>query len=316
MLAWVFTLYALFGLSFTFGKLTLSHVAPFFVVALRMTISGVLLLGYAYMRHRVHCYPRKKDLWLYAQNIVTAFIIFYPVRAWGMQYMTAAKASLLCNLLPFFAALFAYIQFKERLSWNQFSGLALGFIGMIPLLLSTSSYEEFIGGPGFISWPELAVICAVAALAYSITIVQKLVRHRGCPPPLINGFSMFVGGAITLTSSTMVEPVWLRGSWKIAAVLMIGQIIISNLICSNLHATLLKHYSVTFMAFASFISPLCTIIYGYILLGETVTWHFFVSLAMIVAALALYHLNAIRNHFRGDVSRPSTQPPDTTSTFE
>ena len=211
-----------------------------------------------------------------------------------MQYVTATKAALLCNLLPFFTAIFAFFHLKEKLTMPHLVGLVVGFLGMIPLLTAESSYEELVGGISFISWPELAIIVAVAALGYSVVITQTLVKHRACPAPLVNGVSMFIGGSMAFGSSILVEDQWIRGDWKMLIILAIIQITISNLICANLHATLLRHYSATFMSFASFLSPLCTIIYGYFLLGETVTWQFFASFIVVFIGLAIYHYSEIK----------------------
>lgn len=295
MILLVIILNALFGFSFTLGKMMLLHASPFFVIGTRMMVGGVCLLSYMYMKHRTACLPRKEDFWLYAQTIFFGVYIFYSVRAWGLQYVTTTKAALLCNLLPFFTALFSYIHLKERLTLAHLIGLLCGFFGMIPILVSNSSYEDLLGGVSFVSWPEFAIMFAVGALSYSIIITQRLVKHRGCPPPLVNGVSQLVGGAMAFTSAVLVENPWIRGDWKQLLGLIIAQIIISNIICSNLHASLLRHYSATFMSFASFISPLCTIIYGYFLLNETVTWHFFLSFFMVLTGLFIYHFGEIRS---------------------
>jgi drug/metabolite transporter (DMT)-like permease len=297
MLLLVVLLYALFGFSFTLGKLMLLHATPFFIISTRMTLGGFFLLTYVYWRYPIKCYPSKADLLLYAQTTIFGVYLFNCLRAWGLQYVPTTKAALLCNLLPFFTAFFSYMHLKEKLTIYHLIGLILGFLGTIPLLMKGSSVEELIGGISFISWPELAIIAAVAALSYSLIITQKLVKHRGCPPPLVNGFSMMVGGAMAFSSSLMVESTWIRGDWKELTGLIIAQIIISNFVCSNLHATLLKTYSATFMSFASFLSPLFTIIYGYLLLNETVSWQFFASFIMVLAALLIYHYTEIKNYF-------------------
>lgn len=303
MVAWIVILYALFGLSFTIGKLLLSYASPFFIVASRMTVGGLALLGYMFFRHRFFCHPRRSDLWLYTQQMIFGILIFYCVRQWALQYVEVNKASLLCNLLPFFTATFAYFHFNEHLNKLQVFGLIIGFIGTIPLLLTETPYEKSVGGLGFISWPELAMIIAVAALGYSIIIMQTLIKHRDCPAPLVNGYCMFIGGVLSFSWATLGEPVWIRGNFTTLVLLMGGQIIISNLICSNLHATLLRHYSATVLSFSSFLSPLFTIIYGYLLFGEKVTWNFFVSFIIVISGLALYHSKEIKNWWHARTHR-------------
>lgn len=294
MWALIILLYALFGFSFTLGKLLLSYASPFFIVSARMTIGGLALLAYMFFRHRIHCQPRKSDFGLYVQQTIFGILIFYCVRQWALQYVDVNKASLLCNLLPFFTATFAYFKFKEQLNRLQILGLSLGFIGTIPLILTDSKLEQAVGGIGFISWPELAIIISVASLGYSIIIMQTLIKHRDCPAPLVNGCCMLTGGLMAFSWASLGEPIWIRGDFTTLLLLMGGQIIISNLICSNLHAILLRHYSATLLSFSSFLSPLFTIVYGYLLFGEKVTWNFFVSFVVVISGLALYHYKELK----------------------
>jgi len=294
MILQVLILYSLFGFSFTIGKMILFYASPFFIVALRMLIGGACLLTYIYAKHRIRCYPQKSDMWLYIQNAVFGTYLFYSLRAWSLQYITTTKAALLFNLFPFFTAIISYFHLKERFSIQKVFGLSLGFLGMIPLLINNSSYEDLIGGVSFLSWPELLMIAAVASLSYSTVVMQKLVKHRQCPPVLANGVSMLIGGAMALTSAMLVEPIWIRGDCKMLALLAFVQIVISNLICSNLQAHLLRHYSTTFLSLASFLSPLSAVIYGWLFFHETVTWHFFASFATVFIGLVLYHFDELR----------------------
>ncbi len=272
----------------------LFHGAPFFIIGARMLIGGACLLAYTYRNHPIHCVPRRSDWPLYAQTVIFGIYLFYTLRAWSLQYITTTKAALLMNLLPFFTAIFSYFHFQERLTTPHVLGLICGFLGMVPLFISSTPYEDLLGGISFFSWPELAMIGAVAALGYNVIIVQKLVKHRECPPTLVNGVSMMIGGIMAFISSFLVEPTWIRGNWKTLFMLILVQTVVSNLICSNLHGYLLRYYSATFMSFASFLSPLSTILYGYLFLGEIVTGYFFISFLLVVAGLAIYHWTDIR----------------------
>lgn len=296
MLILVVILYALFGLSFTLGKLMLTHAAPFFIIAARMIVGGICLLAYSYFHKEIDCKPKRENFWLHVQTIVFGIYLFYSLRSWGLQYVTTTKAALLCNLMPFFTALFSFWHFKERFTAHHIVGLIIGFVGTIPLLFSDSPYEMLAGGIGRISWPECAILIAVAALSYNVISMQKLVKHRQCSPALANGICMLFGGLMALGTSLMLEPVWIRPEGNIQTLLlqMGAQILISNLICSNLHATLLRHYSATFMSFASFLSPLCTIIYGYLWLNEKTSINFFASFFMVITGLFIYHFSDVK----------------------
>lgn len=291
----VVILYALFGFTFTLGKLTLDYASPFFIVGTRMIIGGLGLMGFIYFRHRLQCYPARVDRWYYQQLIIFGIIIPYCSRAWALQYISTTKAALLFCLAPFFTALWAYFFAKEKLTFLKLTGLIIGFLGMIPVLVNGSSVEDSLGTLGFLSLPELAIIVAVGALSYSLIIMQQLVKNRGCPPYLANATSMFIGGLFALNLSFLVETnlIKTQTSLKPFIILLGLQILISNIICSNLQAYLLKHYSSTFMSFASFLSPLCAALYGAVLFNEKFTWHYLVSFIIVIIGLALYYYDDI-----------------------
>jgi drug/metabolite transporter (DMT)-like permease len=296
MIALVIILYALFGFTFTLGKIVLSYATPLFVVATRMTIGGWALAGYAWYKHRMRCIPSRQDAWTMIQFMFFGIYFFYCTRSWALQYLTTTKAALLFNLSPFFTALFSYLLHKERLTWTKALGLSLGFLGMVPVLLDNPAAEASVGSLFNISIPEIAIIVAVAALSYSMLLMQRLVRHRACHPIMINAFSMSTGGVLALATSWAVQEVMVKPDQLINFVAVITlQIIVSNFLCSNLQGFLLKIYSPTFMALASFISPLSAALYGRFLLGEHMGPYFIVSFAMVVIGLAIYYQDEIRH---------------------
>lgn len=285
----IFLLYALFGLTFTLGKVTLNYAQPFFIVSTRMLIGGVGLLSYIYLNKRIDCYPKKNDIWYYIKATLFGIYIPYCCRAWALQYISTAKSAFLFNLMPFFTALFAYIFLKEKLNFYKILGLSFGFLGMLPILMNNTRLENTVGGIGFLSWPELITLVAVASFAYHFIVMQDLVKHRGCAPILANGISMLWGGMLAFITSIYTENCWIKGNVTTFAFLLILQIIISNIICLNLQATLLKYYSTTFMSFASFLSPLFAAFYGWLFLGEKINPIFFLSLFIVIIGLSLYY---------------------------
>jgi drug/metabolite transporter (DMT)-like permease len=280
--------YALFGLSFALGKLILNYATPIFAVGTRMIAGGLILMGYIIIRHRASCYPRLKNISAYAQLASFHVFIPYVLRLWALQYTTTIKAALLFNLMPFFTAILAYYINKERLEFWQITGLVIGFLGMIPILLTESHVKTNFISFSFISLPELAIIVSVASMSYGLIVMQKLVTTSKCPPYLANCVSMLSGGTAALWTSTLLEHHPIKaGVLPLCGVLGL-QICISNVCAVNLQAMLLKRYSSTFMAFASFLAPLFASFYGMILFGEKITWHFFASLITVAIALTLF----------------------------
>jgi drug/metabolite transporter (DMT)-like permease len=285
----IFVLYALFGFTFTLGKIILSYAQPFFIVAARMLIGGVGLMSYIYLTKKIDCYPRKTDVKFYIQATLFGILIPYCCRAWALQYISTGKSAFLFNLMPFFTALFAYIFLKEKLNRYKITGLIIGFTGMIPILITGSKLENSAGSWGFLSLPEVITLVAVASFGYHFIVMQNLVKHRGCAPILANGISMLWGGILAFSGSLLFESNWIKGDPKIFLILLFLQILISNIICLNLQAWLLTKYSSTFLSFASFLSPLFASFYGWLFLGEKITINFLLSLIIVITGLGTYY---------------------------
>jgi len=215
--------------------------------------------------------------------------VTYILRFWALNYMTSSKTCFLYNFAPFASSLFSYFLFNERMSKKKWIGLAIGFVGMIPILLSTSPVEEFIGELYFLSWPEIAILISVASHSYSWIIMRKLVRDKSYAPSMVNGVSMFTGGGLALLTSPFFEdfaPVTNVGPFIGFLALVI---LISNLICYNLYGHLLKQYTATFLSFAGFLAPIFAAFYGWLFLNETITWHFYASGTVVFIGLYIFY---------------------------
>jgi drug/metabolite transporter (DMT)-like permease len=282
-------LYAFLGLSFTLGKATLFFASPFYIVGIRMLIGGIILSVFHYFTQATQYRPHLKDWPYFMQVTLFGILIPYCLRAWGLQYVSSTKAAFLFTLTPFFTALFAYFLHKEKLSFQKSTGLMLGFVGMMPTLFTGGLDETLRGSIGLISFPELALLGAAASFGYNFIALQRLIKHRKCPAVLANTVTMLLGGVLAFSLSCVVEPVWHYKDPGIFFALLALQIVISNLICANLQASLLRTYSSTFMAFASFLVPICASFFGWIFLSEVVYPQYLISLVLVTLGLALFY---------------------------
>ena len=291
----IILMYALFASSFSVGKVLLSYSSYIFIVGIRFFLAGAVLLAYQVLWLRKRIYVKRSHLWLYAQIIILGIYSAYLFRFWGMNYLSSTKTSLLFNSAPFFAALYSYFFFNERMTPKQWVGLVIGFLGMIPILITGSPEEKQLGEFLFISWPELSIILAVALQSYSWIVFRKLVKDKNHSPMLVNSITMCAGGILALATSA-----WFEGLTPVTDAShfwgwLIYVIIVSNIICYNLYGYLLRHYSATFVSFAGFIVPFFTALYGWGFLNETITWHFYASCLIVFIGLYLFYQDELKN---------------------
>lgn len=292
----VIMLYALFASVFTISKTGLYYTQPFFFVGSRMCLAGLFMLGYFWIRHRDQI---QFDGQFFRRILrLSIFNIYFTntLEFYGLKHLTSFKTCFIYSLSPFFAALFSYFIFTEKLTSKKWVGLLIGCIGMVPILMNESGGEERMGHIFFLSWAELAVMGAAACSVYGWILLKQLVFENKRPIILVNGLSMIIGGIFALGHSYFVE------DWNPIPVTemlpfmecMLLLILVSNLICYNLYGHLLKSYSATFMSFAGFTTPLFTALFGWFFLGEVVTLSFYISTAILFAGLVLFHQEELK----------------------
>ena len=291
----IILMYALFSSSFSVGKVLLNYAPPILLVGLRMLPAGIILISYQYFRQ--HKFPSlgKQDFILYAQIVLLGIYGAYIFRFWGLKYLTSSKTALLFNASPFFTALYSYIFFNERMTQKQWFGLTIGFLGLIPILLTTSLNEQKFGELLYISWPEAAILIAVALQSYGWIAVRKLIKHNGHSPAFVNGITMALGGFLALITAPFLENVQPIEHISQFVGWLSYVIIVSNIICYNLYGYLMKHYTATFISFAGFIVPIFAALYGWGLLHEQITWHFFASCLIVFIGLYLFYQDELKS---------------------
>jgi drug/metabolite transporter (DMT)-like permease len=288
----VILLYALFASLFAFSKGTLEFSEPFFLIGSRMTFAGLLLLLHQFIWNR-KAFQFKKEHIKYL--FLLGFLCIYVTNVaeiWGIQHMVSAKACLIYSLSPFLGAAIAYIVLGETLNAKKWLGFGIGVLGLIPTFMARTQSEITAGNLAFISLPEIAMLIAVVGSVYGWTLLKKVVQEYEYSPLMANGISMTLGGIMALIHSYVSGETWspipvtdfglfLRNS--------LGMCLISNIICYNLYGYLLKRYTATFMSFAGLITPFFASFFGWVFLGETITWHFFVAVAIFSVGLTIFY---------------------------
>ena len=286
----VFLLYALFASVFTVSKYTLSAAEPFFLVGARMVLAGVLMLGYRwFQKETLHV---KKQAWMRILLLAICNIYLTNVfEFWGLKYLTSFKTCFIYSLSPFISAFLSFFLFSDTLSSKKWMGLAVGFLGFLPILLAQTHEEELAGQLWIFSWAEIAVVLACLSSVYGWIVLKQLVSENNISPILANAYSMLIGGVFAFIHSLFAE------DWKplpvhhfqpfIQGTLFL--ILVSNCICYNLYGFLLKRFSATFMSFAGLTTPLFTAILGWLVHHEVTSLSFWVSFVVVCSGLVIFY---------------------------
>lgn len=207
----------------------------------------------------------------------------------------------------------------EYLTLKKGIGLIIGFLGFMPILLATTPQEQLAGSVWWLSLPELSLLGAVFCASYG-WIVVKQIQNRGYHTVMINSLTMTAAGVAAFVTSLIVEglPIItppeaclsasaprlceLVTPYGAGVLIFVGYtivlVIIANVIAFNLYGYLLSIYSATFISFAGFVTPLFAALFGWIFLGETIGWHFILSMIIVFWGLLLFYQEELKSSAR------------------
>ncbi len=227
----------------------------------------------------------------------SAFFSIYlcnTLEFWGLQYLSAAKTCFIYSLSPFFAALFSYLHFGERMNKRKWLGLGIGFVGFLPVLLTQTGSEELLNAFSFFSWPTLAIMGAALSSVYGWVILRLTVKDQAISPLMANGSSMLLGGLLAFGHSFFSEtwapfPVLAENTLPFLKTTLVMTFLF-NILCYNLYGVLLKRFTATFLSFTGLLSPIFASLNGLLFLGEPLSWTILLSTGIVSLGLwIVYH---------------------------
>lgn len=291
----VIFMYAVLAFAFTAAKAALSYSTPYFLIGFRMILAGLIFLSLQYVFNRKHFYLKKEDVWPFIKvSFFYIYLAFIP-EFWALQKLSSSKTVIIFSITPFIVAILAYFLANERFSPKKIFGMAIGFLGSIPIFLAQDSPMEKASEFFFISAREAALLVAVFSGAYAWFLIKKLM-DKGYRLPMINGITMLTGGVAAMLTSFAVEGITLANVYDVKHFLfwVLVLIVIANGIYYNLYGWHLRRYSFTLLSFAGFLTPIFGSFFGWLVLSEPLTWHHFASLGFITVGLFFFYQDELK----------------------
>lgn len=292
---WALFMYAVWSSLFSIGKSAALCSTPLFLTGSRMAIAGVLLtlFTFVFKKERFRFSGRQ---W-FSLLMLSFFSVYLTnvLEFWALTKLPSAQVCFLYSLSPFFAALFSYLHFGEKVSGKKLIGLLIGIVGFLPGALISLLQEESQ------LLPTLAMMLAAAATVYGWVLLRLIVKDQGLSSPTANGVSMLIGGTLALSHSYLIEP-WLpvTPGLEITFLQLLSlMIIISNLLCYNLYGWLLRRYTATLLSFLGLLSPFFATLHGWLLLGEAPSWTMLASTCFILLGLWIVYSAELKQGYLG-----------------
>jgi drug/metabolite transporter (DMT)-like permease len=251
---------AIWGSSFLFMRVGGAEFGVVATAGVRVTIGALLLLPLlAFSGHwsslRRHLWP---VLFIGTLNSALPFALF----AYAVTSITTGLSGILNATVPLFGALIAWGWLKDRPGPSRVLGLVIGFAGIALLARDSASFK-----PGGSGWAVLACLLAAICYGYAASFTKK---YLGGVHPLATAAGSQLGAALALALPTVwFWPEHMPGAASWMALAMLG--IVCTGIAYILYFRLLERLGPARAITVTFLVPVFAILYGTLLLGETLT---------------------------------------------
>lgn len=254
------------------------HLLPAWLLMVRMLVSGVLFLLYAYSRGSnlgkvLHTPRALKKFAVYA-----VFGMFFSQFGYfqTINYSNAATATVLQYLMPVFILMYTLGVTKRRPDKTELLAVTLAMLGTY-LLVTKGHGEQLAISREALFW---GILSAVAAAVYTIYPKACLSEYTSAE---VMGWSMLLGG---LGIFVLLHPWPFQGIMDWGTVGGIAVLIIVG--------TLIAYYcyleSTRYIAFAEVsalasIEPLASVFLAVVLLHVELTWPEYLGIALIISTV-------------------------------
>ncbi|MDJ0916564.1 MAG: DMT family transporter [Woeseiaceae bacterium] len=271
----------LWGSAFMFNELALMSFSPAVLVTGRIVLAVACLL--LMMRLTGVRLPTFGRGWFYlAAMAVLGTVLPFSLTAWAQQHIDSAVAGVLMAAMPLFVLTLAHFFVPgSRITAPRATGFVLGFCG-VALLIGPDALRGLSGNTTLLG--SLAVLAA--ALCYAVNTV--LARRVAVSNPIgLAAGTMIVASVISLPSaiaglpSTVVPPSGLA----VIALLFLG--LLSTGLATVMYFRLIQGPGPAFVSLVNYLVPGWAVIAGALVLGETLSVHVFLGLALILTGLAI-----------------------------
>ena len=277
-----FVLISLFwGCSFFAIGIAVQHYPPFFAAFLRSFVGMALMTIYLLWRRGK---IQKPKTWL--QSFGAGFFtmgLAWVFLFWGEKHVSPALAAVLNATVPIFVTILSPLMTPEdRLSWNKWAGVLIGFLGVAIIFAPEISWNFSVYLEGLI-----AIILMAICYAIGVLWTRRIAKRTG---NAINLFYQCLGSSLFLLVISIIfeSPQSLQWSWPGAlSILYLG--IFSTAIAWLLFFRLIKEVGSVEASATTLCVPLVAIFLDIFFLKKWLKWNQGVGAIVILAAVFIIH---------------------------
>jgi drug/metabolite transporter (DMT)-like permease len=270
------SLAAIWGSSYMFIEIALRDLEPTTLMAGRLVIASVFLV--VLMAGRGVLGRLGRAGWrVFALGLINSALPFTLI-AWGQKHIDSGVAAIANATVPLFVAVLAiWLARSERATGLRIVGIVLGLVGVGVL---TGAQPEVD------SWAVIGTLAVVAASVSYALAGLLLQRRTDRVDALTLSTATILGATLALLPFGIAQaPADLPGWEASASVLALG--IAGTGIGILLFMKMLGDFGAFRAGLVTYLMPLTALLYGSLLLDETITAWMLVGMALILSGVAL-----------------------------
>ena len=291
---------AIWGASYLFIKVAVDEVEPTAMMFFRLVLATAVLAPVLFWRsggRKAVAAVRGTGWKAFAIGFLNASFPFVLI-AWGEKYVDSGVAAIANATVPIFVVLLA-LRFNpsERVSGVRLWGILVGLAGVGVL---AGLHPE--GG-----WWAVAGTLAIVVASFSYACANHFVQHNygGSAPLVIATVSCATGALILLPFAVVQWPDAVPSLEAIGSIVALG--IFGTAIALLFFYRLLKRYGASRASLVTYLLPPVALVYGVLILDETVTLNAALGLVLILAGVALGSGAGARLLRRGRSADPESE---------
>lgn len=260
------------GLAFTAIKYAVKNLTPYELAFLRFLVADILFLAtIAYSRYRIE----RDDILKVAFIGVFGVAIYHVSLNAGEMYIPSGVASLIIAMAPVFVLIFSAMLLDERITLAKVTGIVIALLGVY-VLSHPESGGDLIG----------IFLVLIATLSAGIYTVGGKILMRKYDPLVLTSYAMVLGSVPLIPFAfTSLQSVLKADLLTVLSVVFLG--VFSTYISYQGWYYFLNREEASKASVFLQAIPVVSIIAGYFLLGEEITYLTVIGGAMIITGIVI-----------------------------
>ena len=262
----------IWGINLITSKVGVNEIPPILFTFLRFAIVAAILAPFL----RLH----PGQMRTLALAAILSGALNFALSFAGLRRATnVSSVAIMTQLGVPFATLLSVVMLGEVVHWRRCTGIALSFLGVVII-----GFDPQIGA----RWESVAMVVASAFFgALGLIIVKRL---QGFTPAEVLGWTYLISLPVLLVASLTLEHPDLTAlaqvSWPAWGSLLFAAVV-ASLIAHTGYFHLVQRYPVTSVAPLTTLSPIFSMVFGVLLLGDHLTSRILIGGACTLAGVLI-----------------------------